>query len=165
MKHYTARATRSGKWWAITVDQVKGAHSQARRLDQVEANAREVIALMTDEPADSFDVEVVPEIPQEWQETLELYARLSEEASEFHRRAAEARETTVHRLVECGLTFRDVGAVMGISYQRVAQIDKSHEATEGHARSWSELVTEGLDRRQTHASNEDEAPVRQAADA
>lgn len=55
---YTAVCVRSGGWWAISVPQINGVHSQARRLDQVRATAREAIALMLDVPADSFDVEV-----------------------------------------------------------------------------------------------------------
>lgn len=55
---YTARCVRSGKWWAIEVPEVRGAHSQARRLDQVEAQARDAVALLLDVPPDSFDMDV-----------------------------------------------------------------------------------------------------------
>src|SRR5690242_11280287 len=33
-KTYTVLARRSGGWWAISVPELKGVHSQARRLDQ-----------------------------------------------------------------------------------------------------------------------------------
>ena len=45
---YRVRAVRSGGWWAITVPELPGVFSQARRFDQVEAMAREAIALMLD---------------------------------------------------------------------------------------------------------------------
>ena len=45
---YRVRAVRSGGWWAITVPELPGVFSQARRLDQVETMAREAIALMLD---------------------------------------------------------------------------------------------------------------------
>ncbi len=45
---YRVRAVRSGSWWAITVPELPGVFSQARRLDQVEAMAREAIAMMLD---------------------------------------------------------------------------------------------------------------------
>jgi predicted RNase H-like HicB family nuclease len=45
---YTAVCRRSGSWWAIGVRELKGVHTQARRLDQVAAMAREAIALMLD---------------------------------------------------------------------------------------------------------------------
>jgi predicted RNase H-like HicB family nuclease len=129
MKHYTARAIRSGKWWAITIDGVKGAHSQAKRLDQVESNAREVIALMTDEDPETFEVEVVHELPDEWREVLEHYLALSNEVGDMHRRLAEAQDFTVTRLIDSGLTVRDVGTIMGLSFQRVAQV-KAKESSD-----------------------------------
>ncbi|SCE80118.1 Uncharacterised protein family (UPF0150) [Micromonospora mirobrigensis] len=58
---YTAKCVRSGDWWAITVPEIKGVFSQARRLDQVEAMTREAIALMLDVDPHSFDIDVQPE--------------------------------------------------------------------------------------------------------
>jgi predicted RNase H-like HicB family nuclease len=48
----------------MSVPEIKGLHSQARRLDQVEDMARDAIALMLDVPAESFAVEVRPELPR-----------------------------------------------------------------------------------------------------
>src|SRR5450759_835444 len=45
---YTARARRSGAWWAIDVPDLPGVYSQARRLDGVESMARDAIALFLD---------------------------------------------------------------------------------------------------------------------
>lgn len=45
---YRVRAVRSGGWWAITVPELPGVFSQARRLDQVEPMAREAIAFLLD---------------------------------------------------------------------------------------------------------------------
>lgn len=56
---YRAIAYRSGDWWAIESPDVRGAFSQARTLDELEANIREAISLVLDVPEDSFDVEVV----------------------------------------------------------------------------------------------------------
>ena len=55
---YTVNAERSGAWWAITVAELPGVFSQARRLDQIESMARDAIALWLDSPKDSFDVTV-----------------------------------------------------------------------------------------------------------
>ncbi|SBT51113.1 type II toxin-antitoxin system HicB family antitoxin [Micromonospora auratinigra] len=55
---YTASCVRSDGWWAISVPEVEGVFSQARRLDQVEAMAREAIALMLDVDPQSFDITV-----------------------------------------------------------------------------------------------------------
>ena len=45
---YQVRAVRSGNWWAITVPELPGVFAQAKRRDQVEAMAREAIAMMLD---------------------------------------------------------------------------------------------------------------------
>ena len=43
---YRVEAVRSGDWWSITVPELSGVFSQAKRLDQVERSAREAIAMM-----------------------------------------------------------------------------------------------------------------------
>jgi predicted RNase H-like HicB family nuclease len=55
---YTAVCRRHDDWWVIEVPEVDGVFTQAERLDQVEAMARDAIALMLDVAAGSFDVEV-----------------------------------------------------------------------------------------------------------
>lgn len=54
---YHIVADRDVKSWVVKVLEL-GQWSQARRLDQVEATAREVIALWLDVAPDSFDVEL-----------------------------------------------------------------------------------------------------------
>ena len=59
MTTYRVTAERSDGWWAFSVPEVPGAHGQAKRLDQVPAEARDVIALMLDlEDADGIEVTV-----------------------------------------------------------------------------------------------------------
>ena len=55
---YRVEVVRSGNWWAITVPDLPGTFSQAKRLDQVEANAREAIALMVDGDEGQLDLDV-----------------------------------------------------------------------------------------------------------
>ncbi len=58
MNRYTAVAEHAGAWWAITVAEMPGVFSQARRLDNVEHMARDAIALMLDVPPESFEIDV-----------------------------------------------------------------------------------------------------------
>jgi predicted RNase H-like HicB family nuclease len=55
---YTVNAERTGRWWAITVSELPGVFSQARRLDEVETMARDAIGLYLEAPKDTFDVAV-----------------------------------------------------------------------------------------------------------
>ena len=66
-KTYTARCQRSGDWWAISVPELRGVHTQARRLDKAEAMVRDAIALFLDVPSDSFEVRLEPVLPRDLQ--------------------------------------------------------------------------------------------------
>lgn len=115
---YTAVCRRSGGWWAISVPELKGVHTQARRLDQVEGVVREAIALFLDVAPDGFEVVVKPEVPDEVDQARQARRALrhaEESAERATRAAAEA-------LIKQGLTVRDAGILLGISPQRVSQI-------------------------------------------
>ena len=119
----TAHAERSGGWWAITVPEVRGAFTQARRLDQVEAMARSAVEDLLE--IDGSTIEVTLDI--------ELYAderRLVDDArtklafSEWAAKIASlANKEAVTQLRMGGMTTREVATVLGVSAGRVNQIE------------------------------------------
>ena len=120
---YRAVATRSGDWWAITIPQLPGAFSQCKRLDQVEAMAREVIALMLDcDPADVGDVEVDVQLPDQLTDDLAALRRSERLADDARQAAAHAQRRAAEDLRAAGLSMRDIGRLLGVSHQRVSQI-------------------------------------------
>lgn len=122
MTRYVARCLRSGRWWAIEIPDIGGGiYTQARRLDQAGAMARDAIALTLDVPPDSFDVEVVPVLPRDWEAELEAVREARRSAAAAEQRAQATVDGFVRRLVDSGLTVRDVGALVGLSHQRVAK--------------------------------------------
>ena len=135
-KVYTARARREGKWWAISVKGLPGALSQVRRLDQAEATAREVIALVLDVPEDSFDVVVAPELNEEHQEALAELDRAKEQYAKSMAALAERQKKVTLLLVrDAGLTVRDAATVLGVSFQRVSQLTSHSRKGTARARS------------------------------
>jgi predicted RNase H-like HicB family nuclease len=122
MKRYEAQCVRSDGWWAVTVDGLKGVHTQARRLDQVEDMVREAIALARDVEPDAFEVDVRP--------ILDDSTRLAVDEALAQKAAADAAQVAAQRawrdaartLVEDGLTVRDAGKVLGVSHQRINQL-------------------------------------------
>jgi predicted RNase H-like HicB family nuclease len=65
MTVYEVYIERSGSWWAISVPELRGVFSQARRRTDVARMARDAIALYLDVPLDSFEIavrEVVDEV-------------------------------------------------------------------------------------------------------
>ena len=120
---YTARAVRSGGWWAITVPDLKGVHSQARRLDQAQAMAREAIGLFLDVAPDTVDVSVEPVLPDELQSEVTQVRSVRDQAEALQREAVEATAQAAKSLVrEAHLTVREAGQILGLSHQRVAQL-------------------------------------------
>jgi predicted RNase H-like HicB family nuclease len=115
---YTAVCRRSGNWWAVSIRELKGVHTQARRLDQVADMARDSIALMLDADPAEVQVSVEPQVPGPVEDALAArrHARAAERAAEAAT-AAAARQ-----LLEEGYTIRDTGRLLGLSPQRISQI-------------------------------------------
>jgi hypothetical protein len=123
IKTYTVRAERSGHWWALDAPEIPGLYSQARRLDQAEEMARDAVSAMLDLPSDSFEIEVVPVLSPGTEEVLRDRATARSEAADAERRReAVDREAALALTKGEGLTVRDAGKVMGLSYQRVSQL-------------------------------------------
>jgi len=122
MTEYTVTAERSGKWWALQAVEAPGALSQVSRLDQA-GDIIEAIAFITGEPEDSVSIRVTPVMPEHVQDALREAEELREasriaqhDAAEKSRRAARALRDELH------LTVREVGTMLGVSYQRAHQL-------------------------------------------
>lgn len=119
---YTAFVRRIGKWWAIEVPEVPGALGQVRRLDQAEAAAREAIAFVAGIPESDVHVTVLPFLNDSSQAALRLLELIRVDADLAARVEAQAVREAIHALAERGLSTRDIGVLLGLSHQRVAQL-------------------------------------------
>lgn len=122
MKLYQVNAERSGAWWALSVDDLPGVHSQAKSLHQAEAYASEAIALATDEDPTNIAVVVNPVLPRTVmrkvlasRQKVTALQHIQEETAALSREAARA-------LIDSGLSQRDAATVLGVSFQRVSQL-------------------------------------------
>ncbi len=122
MTTYTALCERSDGWWAVTVPEAPGVFTQARRLDHVAAMAREAIALMLDVPADSIDIKVAWTVPPAAADAVSRLNRARDQAGIAQSAHGDAQVEAANALLAAGLTVRDAGTVLGISYQRVSQL-------------------------------------------
>ena len=122
-RSHRVEAVRSGNWWAITVPGLDGVFSQARRLDQVEARAREAVAMMLDideAAVGELAVSVTPpdtvaDLLRQLDASLAVAATATEQAATLRRQVAQ-------ELLDEGFPMRDVGRLIGVSHQRVSQI-------------------------------------------
>jgi predicted RNase H-like HicB family nuclease len=118
MTTYSVVCRRVGNWWAISVPELKGVHTQARRLDQVATMAREAIALLLDIDPASINVDVRPELPG----TVTVALNARQAARDADQKAEQATIRAVRALLSDGYTVRDAGALLGLSPQRISQI-------------------------------------------
>lgn len=121
----TAKANRSGGWWAIEVPEVPGVFTQARRLDQVAEMVADAVATMLDVPANSVEVDVQPELDGQHRRMANAARASSEAAALAQLEASKASRLAVTHLRADGLTTRDVATILGLSHQRVAQLERS----------------------------------------
>ena len=130
MTTYRVTAERSDGWWAFSIPEVPGAHGQAKRLDQVPAEARDVIALMLDlEGADGIEVTVDIELDASLEPLVTQARAARQRLDATQREAQESLRVAAIELHERGISMRDIGSVLNLSFQRVHQIlDASRRA-------------------------------------
>jgi len=119
---YRALAERSGSWWAVRVAELPGVYTQTRRLDGVGGMARDAVALMLDSAPDAFDIAVEPVLEPETAALVERARASRIEADRATKAASEQLRLAVGRLAAAGLSVRDIGAILGLSHQRIAQV-------------------------------------------
>jgi hypothetical protein len=115
------RAVRIRKGWTL-IGVEYPAVSEVTRLDQAAENMREPLAYLSGQPEADLDIQIEPEVPDEyWSQRAEA-TRLSETANQARTSAAEHSRRAARVLADAGLPLRDIGAIMGISHQRAQQL-------------------------------------------
>lgn len=123
--HINALATRTNKWWVAEFS-IDGREygTQAHRLDLLEPMILDAAALMTGRDSAEFQVSLTIDAPQ-YSQPVEAYKRAAHIAREAEAEAAQVSRETVQFLRSQHLPMRDIGALMGISPQRVSQLAKA----------------------------------------
>ena len=122
MKIFTVTAERGlSGWWVLECAEV-GAVSQARSLRSVDAEMREAIAHQAGLPEDAFAIHVDVVLPGKYYELQERARQLRSEAETANAAAAEASRAAARTLASEGMSLRDIGAAMGVSFQRAQQL-------------------------------------------
>ncbi|APE37693.1 hypothetical protein BOX37_31360 [Nocardia mangyaensis] len=118
---YTAHTERDGRFWLVHVPEIDQ-WTQARNLREVEPMARDLIATMLEVAPTSFEVDVEIELPAAVREEWEESKRLLSKVDEIKASAAAAAQRAARRLADEGLTLREIGQVLGVSFQRAGQL-------------------------------------------
>ena len=124
-KTYQVDVRRDGKWWYFTIPEVNMS-GQARKLLEVEFEATDIIAtwlrINPETVAVSLDVDVPAEVSEAWGEAKRREAIAREENAAAARLAREA----VKRLRDEGMSQADAGRLLGVTVQRVSQLEGGH---------------------------------------
>ena len=120
--HYTATVERADGWWAIRVAELPGVFSQARRLDRVEAMARDAIAQLLEVAHESFDVTVQEVLDDQTGALVAAAIQARADAQKQHDIASTKSRDAVQALTKIGLAQRDIGQLLELSHQRVGQL-------------------------------------------
>lgn len=124
MNRYTARVTRDGRFWLIYVPEIDH-HTQARSLGEIEPMARDLIAVTEDVEPDSFELDVDLTMPEAVADHLRRAGLLRAEAARAQSQAAAEQRAAAIELKESGIPLRDLGKLLGVSYQRAHQLVSS----------------------------------------
>jgi predicted RNase H-like HicB family nuclease len=122
---YHVSVTREGRTWLATVDDLPGAHTYARTLAALDRNVREVITLMADLPDEAASDPAAFQVTYRYDlgtDTLDHLQHSRTEAAGWQEKAAAISRQLVGDLVSAGVSRRDAAQIMGLSFQRVAQI-------------------------------------------
>ena len=123
MRSFRVDVARDGRFWLLRVPEV--GVTQARHLREIDLMARDLVALVTDRDPSSFELDVHIEMPAATRRRLERATRLREKARDSHDKAADEVRAAAQELSRSGMPLRDIGQLLGVSYQRAHQLVSS----------------------------------------
>ncbi len=124
VKTYHAEVTRDGKFWLIRVPEI-GRSTQALRYKDVATMASELIEVMEKIGSDEYELHLEVHLPDSVTDHQARAEVLREEAQRKQAEAAAEHRAAVHELLALGVSQREAGEVLGMSFQRVSQLARS----------------------------------------
>lgn len=121
VKTYSVTARREARFWLLSVPELDIV-TQARTLARAEATVRDLISVWLDVDADSFDVDIQTQLDDEWTQLLRETRDARSAAEAATETAARTLRRAVTTLTDAGMSGREVGTLVGVSYQRVQQL-------------------------------------------
>jgi len=108
-------------WWVASATDIKGCHTQGKTISQARERIREAMSLF-DVPDDVELDEVIHVGTKQLDALVEKLRATRAEAERVASESAEQTRVVATRLAEAGLSRRDVGELVGVSFQRVQQL-------------------------------------------
>lgn len=121
MSSYTARVTRDGRFWLIYVPEIDR-NTQARHLREIDAMARDLVAVMSGDDPDAVELAIEVQMPVGAAAHLTRAAELREESRRSQAAAAAELRQAARELRDAGMALRDIGQLLDVSHQRAHQL-------------------------------------------
>lgn len=128
MNTFTATVERGENWWVAELKEDPGVIIQVRRLDQIQDEIRDALALfpeLTSSPETAtIHLEIIGDVERQAQAIRDQLADIRKrETRELARMSAQAQQ-----LANGGYNYRDIAYLLGVTYGRVGQILKENTA-------------------------------------
>jgi predicted RNase H-like HicB family nuclease len=108
-------------WWVASVPSLPGCHTQGRTLEQARRRIAEAIALHMEVQQARLQEHI--KLKPKLQATVDAARDARHRAEEQQSTALKAMRRAIAQLINAeGMSIRDAGQLLGISYQRVHQI-------------------------------------------
>lgn len=121
---WDATAEPVGRFWHIEVKGIDGA-TQARKASEVDSMVRDFIHMHSGEQASRIKLNLKIKLPTAVRHELQKAEKLKAESEEARKAASLAVSKAAFLLKEDGLTVRDIGLALGLSFQRAQQLLKN----------------------------------------
>jgi predicted RNase H-like HicB family nuclease len=124
-REYTVEARRSDGWWALSVPDLPGVHSQVRRLEHAEEMIRDAIALAFDVSSSTIKVYgPVPIVNPELDELLKTTRASRKQLAELRVKVDTLSRRLAHEMADDGIPVRDIAQALDVSFQHAAKLAK-----------------------------------------
>ena len=127
MSRYTVRYERDEEsgWWVAQLKEAPAAITQGRTITEARRRIREALALVLDNDKAAAKATLVDDVrlPADARRALGRARTARQRLQNESKKAQATTAVAVRKLIETlGLSVRDVGELVGISYQRVQQL-------------------------------------------
>ena len=119
---YTVEAVRGRLRWTLQAVEAPGAISAVDTLAQATEFMKEAIHIVTGEPEDSIEIDLVPILSDSTRAHLVRERELRQQAEIANAEAAAERRAAARELRDAGLSLKDVGTILGVSHQRASRL-------------------------------------------
>lgn len=121
MTTYTAEVEKEGRRWLVAHVPEVGHTTQGRSFRDLDYMVRDLVRMCTGEDPATMDIVFQFQDPK-LSEELAAARAARREAAEAAARAAEYGQRAAKSLAAAGFTVRDIGALLGVTFQRAHQL-------------------------------------------